>query len=66
MDRCIMCGAPLPPDTRWAIVRWLNPKPPVCRPATEDCYRGLAASLGFTPTDEQVADALARARRVRG
>lgn len=54
MTRCIMCGAELPPDNRWAITRWLNPRPPFCAPPTAACYRGLAAALGATPSDEEV------------
>lgn len=66
MDYCIMCGAPLPEDTRWKIVRLFNPRPPWCRPATEECYRGLAKRMGFTPTEKDIAEALANAKRVRG
>lgn len=63
MTHCILCRAPLPPDRRWAITRYLNPRPPFCSPPTETCYRGLAAALGHTPSDDEVAAALAAVAR---
>lgn len=62
-DTCILCGARLPVDRRWAITRLLNPRFPRCTPPTEACYRGLAARLGITNLDdERVREVMRRAR----
>lgn len=53
-DICMLCGRPLPTDTRWAPLRWLNPRPPMCMTDPEDCYRMFAARLGLNPSDEEV------------
>ena len=57
-DKCILCLAPLLPDGRWRIIRALSPRYPVCRPATEECFRRLAARMGARPTNQQVHEAV--------
>jgi hypothetical protein len=49
---CLLCGKPLPPDTRWRITKWLNPRPPT-HPPSRECYDGFRARLGLPPGDEQ-------------
>jgi len=58
-----MCGRDLPPDTRWRVVRFLNPRPPMCLSDLEGCYRGLRARLGLPASDADVAAAVAIRRK---
>ena len=58
---CLLCGTPLPPDTRGWLRRLLYPRFPRCEPS-EDCYRGLARRIGANPTDEEVARAVRNPR----
>lgn len=64
-DYCLLCGKPLPADRRWRITKMFAPRFPVCDPATEECFRGLARRMGAHPTDAQVAEAVRNARRKR-
>lgn len=59
-DTCILCGADLTPQGFWS--RLFKPRFPRCEPPTADCYRGLAEKMGFHPSDEEVAEQVARAR----
>lgn len=62
---CALCGRPLPRDTRWAITRMLNPRPPVCLTDLEPCYLGLRERLGLRNaiTEEEVALVVRRRER---